>query len=193
MPFEHTNDPAMGNLGYARAQLDHYPTPPDVTQALLPFLQLHRGARHIWEPACGNGAMAKVLGANGYAVRATDIRHYGYAEQETEPLDFLKSATAAEMIVTNPPYELAEEFIRQAITLTQDRIGVAALLLRHEYDCASGRNDLFSQMPFARKITLLWRPRWIPDTTTSPRFPYAWFLWDHMWTGGPKLSYAKRP
>lgn len=49
-------------LGYAA---EDYPTPPDVTQALLDMLDIPKGAT-IWEPACGAGDLARVLSNNGY-------------------------------------------------------------------------------------------------------------------------------
>jgi hypothetical protein len=192
MAFIHSNDPAMSSLGYQRAKLDFYPTPAEVTTALIPFLHIHYDGMSVWEPATGNGAMSAVLTAHGYQVRSTDIKHYGYVGQEPDTVDFLASSTTAACIVSNPPYAEAEAFLRQSIKLTKPAKGVTAMLLRHEYDCAAGRNDLFNQPPFCRKITLLFRPRWIPDTKVSPRFPYAWFVWSWAWTGEPVLSYAKR-
>jgi len=59
-----------------RRKLDFYPTPPDVTHALMQFLNLPRSK--IWECACGEGHMAKVIEEYGHKVIATDIRHTGY-------------------------------------------------------------------------------------------------------------------
>lgn len=191
MPFKHANDPAMANLGYPRTLLDHYPTPLNVTYALVPFLRRHYAEGEIWEPACGNGAIVNVLSASGYSVRATDIRDWGCPEYR--PLDFLRTHETHACVVTNPPYEQAEEFVQQAMILTQPTQGVAALLLRHEYDCAAGRIALFNRPPFARKVVLTFRPRWIADSTGAPRHNYAWYIWDWKWTGDPVLSYAQRP
>src|SRR6516165_6856121 len=66
-------DPPMSqrNSGFRRKKLDDYPTPPWVTEALLPHLPAR--VRTIWEPAAGSGQMARVLKQAGYAVRASDI------------------------------------------------------------------------------------------------------------------------
>ncbi len=61
-----------GNSAYGRAKGDFYPTPPEVTYALLDFLDLPRGTR-IWEPACGNGDMVREMETWGYQVTGTDI------------------------------------------------------------------------------------------------------------------------
>ena len=65
------------NLDYARQDRDFYPTPAWVTEALLRRVRLPDG---IWEPCCGNGAMAQVLEAHGHRVVGTDLVDRGYGE-----------------------------------------------------------------------------------------------------------------
>jgi hypothetical protein len=60
----------------------------------------------VWEPACGDGAMVRVLEEAGYEVRGTDIAH-GH--------DFLESDMRAGSIVTNPPFSLLEGFVRHGL------------------------------------------------------------------------------
>jgi hypothetical protein len=56
----------------------------------------------IWEPACGDGAISKVLEAAGYTVISTDLVDRGYGHGGH---DFLKSETPlGRNIITNPPY-----------------------------------------------------------------------------------------
>ena len=56
----------------------------------------------IWEPACGDGAIARVLERAGHRVIATDLIDRGYGEAG---VDFLTTAEPrARHIVTNPPY-----------------------------------------------------------------------------------------
>ena len=49
-----------GNPGQKRKETDYYPTPADVTQALLDFIHIPAGTK-VWEPACGGGHMVRVL------------------------------------------------------------------------------------------------------------------------------------
>lgn len=49
-----------GNGAKARKASDLYPTPPEVTVALMRFLKLPRSTQ-IWEPACGQGDMVEAL------------------------------------------------------------------------------------------------------------------------------------
>ena len=64
---------AGGNTAYKRVARDFYPTPPEATVALMDFLDLPKGTK-IWEPACGQGHMVKVMEQMGYAVIGTDIQ-----------------------------------------------------------------------------------------------------------------------
>lgn len=57
-----------GNTAYKRSDKDFYPTPPEVTKALIDFLSLPKGTV-IWEPACGEGNMAKEFEKNGFHVK----------------------------------------------------------------------------------------------------------------------------
>jgi predicted nucleic-acid-binding Zn-ribbon protein len=83
----------------SRAAYDYYPTPPEATRALLAAEQFDGS---IWEPACGEGHLAKVLTDAGYDVTSTDLVDYGFG---TPSQDFLaERKPLAKHIVTNPPY-----------------------------------------------------------------------------------------
>lgn len=56
-----------GNGAKARKAADLYPTPPEVTVALMRFLKLP-GETVVWEPARGQGDMVRALANCGMAV-----------------------------------------------------------------------------------------------------------------------------
>src|ERR1700728_4159009 len=56
---------------------EFYPTPPEAVRALL---SVENFDGPIWEPACGEGAIAKVLAASGHEVVSTDRYSYGFGE-----------------------------------------------------------------------------------------------------------------
>ena len=61
---------------------------------------------NMWENACGDGAISKVLKDNGYTVFSTDVVDRGYGEESG--LDFLinkKYDNKFDCIITNPPYK----------------------------------------------------------------------------------------
>jgi hypothetical protein len=133
---------------------------------------------HVWEPACGSGKMVRVLKTWFDGAYGTDIAN---------GIDFLEQTeTGMDAIITNPPYELAQEFIEHALHLTQKDEGVVAMLLRTDFDHAKTRQHLFGKCPqFSEKVVLLKRIRWIEGSTGSPSFNHAWFIWDWQNNGRP--------
>src|SRR5258708_24644476 len=63
--------------GYDRQENDFYPTPTWVTEALLNSVTL-RGP--VWEPCCGDGAMAGAIAARDHGVVASDLVDRGFGE-----------------------------------------------------------------------------------------------------------------
>jgi len=136
--------------------------------------------------------MVEELRRAGYWVDASDIADHGFGDTG---IDFLTSAPEQEYaaIVTNPPFDLARLFIARALDLTRATGGKVAMIQRHEFDAPAHNRPLFDH-PYAMKLILHKRPRWIdgPDTS-SPRFPYAWYIWDHQWIGEPVTRWLPDP
>lgn len=134
-----------GNSSTGSKASDFYPTPPEVTVALLKFLSLPTQA-HIWEPACGEGHMVDVMEAMGYTVTGTDIRTgYDFLSEPPIPCDW---------IITNPPFRLAADFIRRCAEYEKP----FALLLKSQFWNAAKRYKLFLEITPTRILPLTWRP-----------------------------------
>lgn len=188
-PRPRRRSPLYGEAGYARIDNDAYFTPRWCTQRLLDAVEL-RGP--VWEPACGDGAIVRVLEANGYQVTASDLVDHGL-ESAITPSDFLAGPVSPwpGTIITNPPYRdgLDEAFVRRALEATERLGGMVAMLLRQEWDCAGHRRDLFKRPSFAAKLTLTKRPHWTSQRRASPRHYFAWFLWDWRHRGPSKQDW----
>lgn len=185
-----SHDAAMvGRSGYERNPADAYWTESWCTEALL---SAWNPGAVVHEPACGNGAIAKVLEARGIEVIATDLNDWGFG---LSGRDFLATARAASScIITNPPFNLADEFVRHALELTRPVAGCVAMFLRNEWDCAGGRFDILGANPaYAAKIVMTKRPRWTDENKASPRHNFAWFVWDHRNVAGHVMKYAPIP
>lgn len=200
------SDTAMlGGSGYARNDRDFYATPDDVSEAICAALVGHRflsPRSTVWEPACGDWALAGVMEKHFDLVIGSDI----------EPLDargrrwnFLNTTPKQpfDAIVTNPPFNAdggasADDFVARGLHhIRTGRCRVMALLMRHEFDCGVGRVPIFGGCPeFAAKVVLTWRPRWIKDSKGSPRHNYSWFVWTDAGavttSNGPQVLYALR-
>lgn len=154
-----------GNTAYARAKGDLYPTPPEVTYALLDFLGLFGGTK-IWEPACGNGDMVREMEAWGYQVIGTDI---------SMGQDFLTtSPVPCDWIITNPPFSLSEGFVRRCWNIGKP----FALLLKSQFWHARKRMKLFRDAPPAWVLPLTWRPDFLSKTRGGkPLMDVLWCVW----------------
>lgn len=163
-----------GNSEYGRVESDFYPTPPEVTQALINFLQIPKYSV-IWEPACGEGHMAETFISNGYNVIATDLHDRGYG---IGGIDFLSIPIQQkyDWIITNPPFSLSANFIEQCIN-----IGVPfALLLKTQYWNAKKRYNLFMEHKPSYILPLTWRPDFLfkKRGKGSPLMDCMWCVWN---------------
>ena len=89
--------------------MDDFQTPPEALTTLLPFINKDWV---IWECAVGKANLFSALASKGYNVIGTDINR--------EPsLDFLREEPLLpyDMVLTNPPYSLKDEFLKRAYNL----------------------------------------------------------------------------
>lgn len=163
---------------------DFYPTPSWATQV---FLDCEKFDGKIWEPACGDGAMAEVIKSNGYSVSASDLYDRGYGEMG---VDFLTSGRLAENIVTNPPFHSAEAFVHSAFRQASNKIG---MLLRLAFLESAGRQrSIFATIPPTRVWVFSERITFYPKNAIrrgSGTTAYAWFVWDKKQVGSTELKW----
>jgi len=164
---------------------DFFPTPAWATYALIDNEDF-RG--DIWESACGNGAMSEVLAATGRAVVSTDLYDRGYGESG---IDFLDTSVRAQNIVTNPPYNSAEGFVRVGLRAADRKF---ALLLRLAFLEGAGRQrTIFAEAPPSRVWVFSERITFYPEGAVqkgSGTTAYAWFVWDKE-ASGTELKWFK--
>lgn len=159
-----------------RRELDFYPTPSEVTEALMSFLTDYHiyPLGYVWEPACGDGAMSEVIRKRGYTVKSSDIRETGYGEGGIDYLTAPK--TGCDSIITNPPFKESERFIRKALEI--DRPYITAFLLKSQYWHAQRRTMLFKQHPPAWVLPLNWRPDFMNgERGGAPTMECLWTVW----------------
>ena len=154
-----------------RQKDDFYATPPACVVALLKAEQLL--PYRIWEPACGDGAICDVLQSSLMPFIATDIVDRGYIGMEAQEDFLLCEKQRAECIITNPPFALAEKFIRHAHKLD---IKYMALLLKTSFWHASRRAPLFEMWQPARIYAMTWRPDF--RSLGAPTMDCIWCVWD---------------
>lgn len=164
---------------------DFFPTPAWATYALIDN-EAFKG--DIWESACGNGAMSDVLAKTDQPVVSTDLYDRGYGESG---IDFLTPSMRAQNIVTNPPYNAAEGFVRSGLQMAESKF---ALLLRLAFLEGAGRQrTIFTDAPPSRVWVFSERITFYPDGAVqkgSGTTAYAWFVWDKD-ASGTELKWFK--
>jgi len=165
---------------------DFFPTPAWATFALIDNERLNGD---VWECACGNGAMSRVLEQASRQVFSSDLYERGYGEAG---LDFLSPNRSADNIITNPPYNCAEGFVASGIRHARHKF---ALLLRLAFlEGANRANTIFARTPpnrvwvFSERITFY--PTGV-EPKGSGTTAYAWFVWDKDASGGTELRWFK--
>ena len=175
--------------GKKRKENDFYPTPEYATIELLKR-ELFTG--NIFEPACGDGAISKVLMAEGYKVRSSDLIDRGFGETGC---DFLLNnfQVCPDNIVTNPPFNLALEFINESKACTKGKI---AMFLKTTFLEGVKRYDMFQDKQFPLKCMYQFSKRvsFGKDNGTHKNggmMAFAWFVWDKDYRGKPYIDWIK--
>ena len=171
-----------------RAQFDYYATDPQAVEMLV---ALEPFAPVIWEPACGEGHISKVLAAHGYEVISTDLIYRGFGEPE--PMDFL-TETFPDFegdIITNPPYSAGLEFVKRALETVRPG-GKVAMFLKVQFLEGKRRGELFSKTP--PRTVYISRSRLAcakngDFTHTESAIAYAWYVWEKGFTGDPVIKW----
>jgi hypothetical protein len=160
---------SANNMGQ-RKKSDFYETPYSITGQ---FLQRESPSGVIHDPACGNGAICKVLNNSGFNATGSDI---------SSGVDFLLDRTRRDSILTNPPFSIAYEFIVHAKTVTD----YFAFLLPLSYLHGKARHDniyMDKTFPLSRIYVFTRYPMLGDDLRDDGKYRtgmmvYAWFVWD---------------
>lgn len=165
---------------------DFYPTHPGATRALLSVEQFD-GA--IWEPACGEGDMSRVLLQAGHDVVSTDLIHRGYGQGGR---DFLcEWIGLAPNVVTNPPFREAQMFVDRALMLATGKV---CMFLRLAFLEGVERGAWFPNTPLARVWIMsrrvpMQRGRLSEAGDGHGVIAFAWFVWERGHEGPPTIGW----
>ena len=183
---------AGDNSSQGRVFADFYPTPPTATEALLKHEKFEGS---IWEPACGKGDISEVLIKAGYEVRSTDINDYGYGVSGIDFLNdnscFSTPFSASDNIITNPPFEIALEFVLQSKQYSQHKI---AMFLKTAFLEGGKRYEMFQDKKYPLKCIYQFSKRvnfgiHAGTHKNGGMIPFAWFVWDRFYEGKPYINW----
>ncbi len=159
---------------------DFFPTPHGVTKAFIEVANLPDG---YWcEPAVGDGHIVQAVGPR-FQWDTFDIRHVPHPElaaYHRSPYDFLQYGEGEvdriytlgwDVIITNPPFYLAEEFVRHSLKHATH----VAMLLRLAF-LESRKREAFHRDHPSDVFVLSRRPSFTNNGATD-NSAYAWFVW----------------
>ena len=182
----------LGAIHYAqeeREENDYYATDPKAMELLLAEEEF---APLIWEPACGERHLAKVLEKHGHHVLSTDLIYRGFGARE--PINFLQNEIKHFNgdIITNPPYRYAAEFVEKALETIEDKKKVA-MFLKLTFLEGKKRRKLFEKnspkVIYVSSLRLLCAKNGDFQKCTSAAVAYAWFVWEKGFRGDPIVKW----
>ena len=171
------------NRGSERKLCDFYATPVEVVENFLDNYTLPKG--NILEPSAGNGNIIAAL-RNRWInsnITALELR-----EEEEETLkreadeviigNFLEWTPNKEynVIIGNPPYSLAKEFMEKCFEISNENT-VIIMLLRTAFLESKSRYEFWQKHPLSGLYVLSKRPSFTGRGTDATS--YSWFVWDN--------------
>ena len=180
------NKLAGGNPENERVEHDYYATNPKALTMLLEKYILN--GKQFLEPCVGEGYLVEELKKHydNIEVDSLDIVNRGYPN--TIVTDFLtyKTDKKYDVIVTNPPYSLAQQFIEKSMSLLSDN-GQIAMFLKIQFLEGGKRKNFYEKFP--PKYIYVFRNRMAtwnngqeinPETGKkwSTTMCHAWYIWE---------------
>ena len=171
-----------------REKDDYYATEP---KAIYKLCEVEKFTPTVWECACGDGQMVKVLKEMGYEVVASDIVDRGCPN--TTIADFLKTVTNHNLdIITNPLYKYAKEFVEHALDISAVGNKVA-MFLKLTFLESKSRKALFEKYPpkkvwvFSERVQCGKNGNFEKNNNTA--VAYAWFIWEKGYKGETTIGW----
>lgn len=206
------------NSNNERQEDDFYATDPRAIEALFTapcyshtqvteLLKIGRADPYfyIWECAAGNGNLVNWMRENCYNVVASDIKNRG-GNGVVPNVDFLKTKdikwfvnkigfgdsgfVTPLVILTNPPYSLATEFIEHALEILPDGglyialMNITYLAGQDRYKRVYSKGTLREVYVFSKRVEC-WKNN-VPSGYSSIA-NYAWYVFQKGYNGQPTI------
>lgn len=178
---------SMNNASGSRKYSDFYETPYSMTRRFLESLPDLLPTTGWLEPAAGDGAIVKIVKEKGYRIDSYDIN---------QGVDFLAMDGVGQykVVITNPPYSLAYEFIQKAKKVSSSKIMfLLPLSYLHGYQryCNVWKDQEFplSSIYVFVRYPLLGDPLREDGKYRTGMQVYAWFVWDKLCEDEPRIRW----
>jgi len=171
-----------------RAKNDYYATDPKTTKAFLATYPLDK-TKLIWDPGSGHNLIINVLQEYGYKTWSTDLYNYGYQDNIFDFLTYSKKFEG--IIFGNPPYKLANEFVKHALEIVTPGSQVIFLLRTLFLEGQKRYNDIFKQKNL--KFVFVFINRQVcstkDDFTEGSAISYSFFVFEKGFIGEPTIKW----
>lgn len=189
---------AGGNPANGRVSRDFYTTNPEAVRKLIQCHyhgSLPKG-RYL-EPCVATGNIADTIKKCGSEVVGVDIEDYGYPGTIVHNFLDWQTDEVFDGVITNPPFMLAEQFIRKSLSLIKEH-DEAIFFLKIQFLEGEKRRKLFEELP-PRWIYVNTKrvPTWAENQKVDPKTgkPWAttmcsaWYIWEKGWHGEPTIRW----
>jgi len=176
-----------------REQHDYYATPPIATEMLC---EIETFSKDILEPCCGEGHIAKVLEVHGYNVESMDLIDRGFGKGGIDFLEY--NEVVNKDIITNPPYNMAQEFVEHAMEIITDGHKVA-MFLKLSFLEGKDRRKMFKKYPpktvwvSSSRLGCGKNGEFKKDKKGNLKadsaVAYCWFIWEKGFNGNPEICW----
>lgn len=145
---------------------------------------MYGGGKKILEPSAGNGNIIQALRNVGLInditaleIRSEELNNLKQISDNVIIDNFLMRDfdTKYDIIIGNPPYSLAKEFIEKCFDICSDD-GQVIMLLRTAFLESKSRYEFWQKNPLSGLCVLSKRPSFTGKGTDATS--YSWFIWD---------------
>lgn len=166
-----------------REENDFYATDPKALETFLDQSGIE--LRKVWECACGQGHLSKVLEQRGLLNKSTDLIDRGYGDVG---IDFFNYSDGWDGdILTNPPYGEAMKFCKHALDIVTEESKVV-MLMRIQFLEGQRRKPFLKAYPpkyvyvSSSRLLLAKNADFVKYNTPSANC-YAWYVWEKGFKG----------
>lgn len=168
---------------WERDPFDWYVEPIECSLALISRIKI---SGSVWDPACGRGNILEACRLSSIDAYGSDIVcRASLCERVGDFMDETFFPFSFKNIISNPPFGIAEKFVRRAIEITPQG-GIIAMILPLVWMAGfSSKRDWLPRSPLKTIFPISPRPSMPPGKVIEAGLrpgngtkDFAWFLWE---------------